>query len=62
MSFENQSTDAENAKAPGGSKNVGKAKQVLSRSAQDIASDTSNQNTVTGSGADCVEAKVPAGS
>ena len=62
MSFENQSTDAENSKPNGGSTNVGKAKTVASKSAQAIASDTANQNTVTGSGADCVEAKVQAGS
>jgi hypothetical protein len=57
-----QSTDAENSKAPFTATNVGKAKTLSSKSAQAIARDTSNQNTVTGSGADCVEAKVSAGS
>jgi len=62
MSFANQSTDAENSKAPIGAKNVGKAKTVRSESAQSIANDTANQNTIGGSGADCVEANVQAGS
>lgn len=62
MSFENQSTDAENAKAPATSKSVGEAKTVMSASAQKIASDRANQNTVAGSGADPVTASVEAGS
>lgn len=64
MKFANQSTDSENIKAPGGATNAGDdLKQLSSKSAQEIAKEsTDGQNQITGSGADCVEADVQAGS
>ncbi len=61
-SFEGQSTDAENSRALHKSKNAGDdLKQVKSASAQAIAHDRANQNTVGGSGAQNPGANVQAG-